>query len=45
MCYFENTIMYEMKKDGNIKIVSEEQVEEYKRNGYKIGKKVDLGGK
>lgn len=40
-----NFIMYEMKKDDEIKIVSEEQVQEFKQKGWKKGKKVNVGGK
>ena len=45
MAFSENFILYEMKKGDDLKIVSEEQIPEYIRNGYKKGKKVNVGGK
>lgn len=44
MCTSENFIHYEMKKDKKLKIVPEDMVEEFKREGWKQGKKLNLKG-
>lgn len=41
----ENFILFEMKKDGQVKFVSAEQVDSYLRDGWKKCKAQDLGGK
>lgn len=45
MSFSENFILVTMKKDDNIKYVSQEQVNEYLRNGWQQCELEDLGGK
>lgn len=45
MSFSENFILVMMKKDSDIKYVSQEQVNEYLRNGWKEYGFEDLGGK
>ena len=45
MSFQENFILVEMRKDGNIKYVSQEQVSDHLRNGWIECELADLGGK
>lgn len=45
MSYKENFILVVMKKNEDIKYVSQEQVNEYLRNGWIQCEMADLGGK
>jgi len=45
MCYKENFILVTMKKNDDIRYVSQEQVNQYLRDGWVQCELADLGGK